>query len=344
MNIKNITKILFFTTIFAMCIFPAVPNAQAANTDVILDSIPRIPGPNDDVSLKLTSYSVDLSRSKISWYEDGELVLSGTGKTEYSFVMKDLGSRTKFNIYVQQGGLKQIEISRTFVSSEVDLLWEATQSYTPPFYKGKALPASQEEIRIVAMPNVTSVDGVKLNPNNLIYKWRKNGKYRDLNSQSGYNRKSVVFEQDLLNAKEDVSVEISSSTWDASANGRVVIERVQPEIYVYHNHPLEGIIYEKILDKNFLMENKEVSVAAEPYYFSLGEAGFDNISFNWRTDNKPVVGDELGSNMIFGFEKDSIGSSSISLEIKHLRNILQSARTSFGLKYGETESFFNTLF
>ncbi len=344
MNLKNVIIILFSTIIVIFSVFGISSSTQAASNDIILKSIPKSPGPNDNVSLQLISYSVDLDRAKISWYKNGELVLSGIGKTQHSFIMKSLGLQTKFNIYIQSGELQQIQISKTFISSTIDLLWEATQSYTPPFYKGKALPTSQEVIRIVAVPNITSVDGVKSNPNNLIYKWRKNGKYRDLNSQSGYNKKSVVFKQGLFNSKENISVEISSSNRDSYAENTVVIKRVQPEIHVYHNHPLEGIIYEKIIDKDFFMENKEVEIVAEPYYFSTYNKSTSDIIFNWRANNKQIAGSEPTSNMIFGFEKDSVGSSNISLEITHIDNILQFAKTSFKLNYGEVEDFFNTLF
>ena len=342
MNVKNITTALLFVAIFTLCVFSTPVDVNAVNTDIVVSTTPRIPGPNEKVFVNLISYGVDLDRSDISWYKDGELVLSGQGETQYSFIMKGLGLQTNFNIYIQSGGLKQTQISKTFVSSVVDLLWEATQSYTPPFYKGKALPASQERIRVIAVPNVTSVGGVKSNPNNLIYKWKKNGKYRDFNNQSGYNKKSVVFTQDLFNTEELVVVEVSSNNWDVSAEGRVGIERTQPEIQIYHDNPLEGVVYESVLSKDFLMENKEIGVVAEPYYFSTYNKDFGDIIFNWRVDNKKI---EVGeSNMVFGFEKDSVGSSNMSLDMTHVNNILQSAKTSFKLKYGETESFFNTFF
>ena len=36
------------------------------------------------------------------------------------------------------------------------LLWQANDSYVPPFYKGKALPGADTKIKIVAMPEIRS--------------------------------------------------------------------------------------------------------------------------------------------------------------------------------------------
>jgi len=36
--------------------------------------------------------------------------------------------------------------------AQLDILWESTDSYVPPFYEGKALPSIESTIKVVALP------------------------------------------------------------------------------------------------------------------------------------------------------------------------------------------------
>ncbi len=329
---------------FAFFIFGAffAPEKTQANIDdfVIMNVKPNNIKPNKETRLTLVSYNIDLNRTEISWYKDGELVLSGIGKTQFSFMNKDLGMKTVVTAYADK-----YKISKTFIPAEIDILWEAVDSYTPPFYKGKALASSESRIRVVAIPHLISLDGLKLDKNKLVYKWKKNRKYRDLNKQSGYGKDSIEFTQSLLLNNELITVEASSLDNKISFSENKLIKKTNPEIIIYQDHPLKGVEYEKALTEDIFMKNKEITLVAEPYYFSNNGFNLDNLVFNWYLNNKKINSGNSENKMTFGFEKEMEGVSKVSLNIKHIEKILQFAKSNtISLLYGKNNLFFNTIF
>lgn len=154
---------------------------------------PEIPGPFENVTINLTSYSTDLSRALINWSVDGKTSLSGYGRVDFSINSPAVGSQKTINIsIVTQTG---VSIERTVVIApqDVDLLWESLDSYVPPFYKGRSLPSREGLIKITAVPSLRNSIGSKLDESDLVYSWSQN--YNPIQKFSGYgksDRKSVV--------------------------------------------------------------------------------------------------------------------------------------------------------
>jgi len=323
MDVINSTKVL----ILVMVLFLSagmLSNAQtpSSSSSFSVEATPQTPGPYERVDLGLSSFSIDLNRSTISWFINNELVRSGIGKKTFSFTTGALGETSKVTVSVNSGALGNINQTISITPSEIDLLWETVGVYTPPFYKGKALPTSQSLIRVVAIPHLKISGGNELSSDSLIYKWKKNNKYRDFNEQSGYGKNSVVFKRDLLRQSEIVEVEVVSSNGGLSGYNSVFFEQHSPEILFYEQNPLEGVIYEKALDEEFDMKSNEVTIVAEPYFFSTNSRENTNLSFEWSLNNK-VLDSELNKGSITFRTDGGVGASKISLGVKHLVKFLQ---------------------
>src|SRR5690606_39124133 len=89
-----------------------------------------------------------------------------------------------------------------FAPSQIDLLWEATDAYTPPFYKGKALPIQQSELRVTAIPETFLIEPT--DAPNLVYYWDRNYS-RDV-AKSGFGKQSYSLTADPLNPTEKIKV------------------------------------------------------------------------------------------------------------------------------------------
>jgi len=78
--------------------------------------------------------------------------------------MGSLGEKKTVTIKVvsRRGGYLEEKI--TFQPALVDLMWEAN-TYTPPFYKGKALTSSKSSITVTAIPQLKTSDKKILDPN-----------------------------------------------------------------------------------------------------------------------------------------------------------------------------------
>ena len=81
------------------------------------------------------------------------------------------------------------------IDTRTDVLWEALDSHTPPFYKGKPLPSNESYIRAVAISG-------SFNPRTTTYTWNRGGK--TVASASGLGKSAFIFKHDILTNTEDI--------------------------------------------------------------------------------------------------------------------------------------------
>ena len=275
---------------------------------------------------------MDLDRATINWMLNGKSALSGIGKKTFSFNVGEIGTAT--NVRIDVSG-REGDVSKTVTISPgtVDLLWQATDSYTPPFYRGKALPAAGSTIRIIAMPNLIS-GGQPIKSSSLVYKWSRN--FDSMENASGYGKDTYTFKNSYLDPEEEVVVNASSASGSASAEGKIIISIISPLVFFYENHPLLGIRYEKALYGELPLSTAEFRVTAEPYFFSAFNKTLSDLSYKWRLNGGDVPGspDDLSS-LVLRQDKNESGITKISLAVKSASKIMQAAGNSFSLSFKE---------
>lgn len=206
---KKLFSQLLFISMISMFIFSFhIEKTQAQQNfqlytedDIFVETYPKIPGPNENVDLNLKSYSFNLNNYYIVWFLDGEKQSADYGNRKFSFTTRGSGEATNVTAVIEfndQVFRKELR----FVPAEVDLLWEATDAYTPPFYRGKALPLKQASLKVSAIPE-TQLIAPKDAPK-LVYYWDKN--YKRNIPASGFGKQSFSFEADPLNLSEKITV------------------------------------------------------------------------------------------------------------------------------------------
>lgn len=331
----------FFLPLFlALVFFAVLPALSLAATGIptspsviSIEVIPEVPGPFERATLVLTSYTADLDRSLIIWSINGKEAQRGIGKRNFSFVLGGVGSVSVVRADVQTSTLGTITNTLTFNPGYVDVLWEATDSYVPPFYKGKALPASQANMRLTAVPTMVSSNGNLFAPESLVYNWKQDFKYSEFYDQSGFNKRFVTFQKNMLLGGEFIQVEVSSLYGKDGARGEISIGQYSPKILLYRDNPLTGIDYAHTLSGTASLQNQETSIVAEPFYFSsIGREG--GLSFVWRLNSKTLPGDEGNkSHVVFRQEGGTSGAANLSVETRSSSRILQFAQTALSLVF-----------
>lgn len=207
--------------------------------------------------------------------------------------------------------------------SGVDILWEA-DVYTPPFYKGKGLATRQSTIRFVAIPEATF--GA---PQDLHYTWRLGT--RVLGNESGINRQTLVLEQDIISRIHTVIVEVRDSTGDSAilAAASVNVPQFQPQLVLYENNPLLGVLFGNELESSALLE-EEITVEAYPFFFSSPKDNGDLI-YTWAV-NDGSSEEQSGSRITLRRGEES-GRATVSLVVQNSQRILQSASAFFSLDF-----------
>jgi hypothetical protein len=322
---------LFITTflLFGLFFMPGLLLAESEiilqESDVEIQTTPENPEPYSNVTIKLISYATDLNKAMIEWRSGSSIVLSGYGKTNYSFQTFGPNTATIFDITITPtGSIGSISKKVTIAPSEVELFWEAVDGYTPPFYKGKSFVAKEGAIKVVAIPN-TNV--IKQGKGNISYTWKQNDKTNQ--NASGYNKDSFVFKNDTLNKNESITVMASSIDGKYNATKKIEIEMTNPKIIFYKKSPTEGILYNKALMNDDFMTEDEMTIVAEPYFLSYtgNEYGFD---YKWKINGQSVTA-PLKKNEITVRPISRGGYATISLEMENLKLLFQEVSGSLKL-------------
>jgi hypothetical protein len=287
--VKNITikflllGLLILGIIYIPSISSALSEIEIQEGEISIETIPNNPQPYQDVTINLSSYATDLNKAMLIWETASGIVLSGIGEKSYSF--KALGPNTTSIIDVSitpVGSINTINKRIIVTPSEIEMMWESVNGYTPPFYKGKSLPISGSFIRVVAIPNTNTI---KSGIGSMTYTW-KNGDNTVLEA-SGYNKNSYEFKNSMFDTKNEIKVTASSINGDYGAENTINIPLYDPRIIFYKKSPTEGIFYNNALNKESTMTEDEMTIVAEPYFLPIKTNG-EYFTYNWTINDKII--------------------------------------------------------
>lgn len=329
-NISMCLLGVYFLFLVPFFIYAQIPGIG----DVISFSVsPGSPKANQTVTVEIKSFSIDLDRaSRITWLLNGEIIAQKAGLKTVQFKTGSLGSSSKVDVVIDSVESGKIRESITIKPTEVNLLWEA-DSFVPPFYKGKALPASDTGITIVAIPEFVTSSGNKLKAENLIFMWEKDGKA--LGSLSGRGKDTLKTVGPKISRTSRIAVEVSSVEGSLDGKGVVFVSAVSPKIVFYENHNIFGIRYERAIGSETTLFNEEIKITAQPYFFSSNNRVVPSSNYEWRVDASLVEsapGDK--SSIVLRQVGEGEGIANISLSIENTDKILQFAKKSFSMLFG----------
>ncbi len=300
--------------------------ASVNESDIEVIITPESPGANEPVYIRLDSNTVDLNRYPIQWTVDGAPAGGGTGQRDIEVVAGGYG--TTMNI-VATISLQGITIRKEIFLSpqDITLLWEAVDSYVPPFYRGKKMPGKESLIRIYALPNFR-VNNNSLALNDAIYLWTRNGN-RILNI-GGYGRDSIVIEQGRLRDSEEIIADVSSVSGNIQAQKTITIPMITPRIHWYTR---DNYGYRRLtaIDNGLRVASGDVNLIAEPYFFSLTQ-GISDLDFDWKIGSESLYL-EIGApkHELVVTNPGTTGKTDFSVTIENPKTFLQTAAASIPL-------------
>lgn len=290
---------------------------------------PENPSPGQDTTITISSYASNLDSAPIAWFVNGKKISSATGQK--SFVTKAPASGSEATVRVvitlPDGAIEKVI---SIKPSVMVLLWQAANSYVPPFYHGKAMPTIGSDIKVVAMPEVRS-KGTSVNPQNMTYAWQRN--YTNDAQGSGYGRNFFLYTNDYLENSDTIGVTASTVDGQSSSTANITIGTVQPHIAFYKNDSTLGPIWEHALFDGYKIEGDE-TVLAEPYFISPKEIQSPSLTWNW------FINDSLVD--VFGYRKNlmplrvqdnTTGVSRLRLEIENNDQILETASKEISVQF-----------
>lgn len=327
MKFKSITISL---ALIVISIFSSSLYAQTSPNSISVDIIPSNPAPNENVNIYLSSYGNNLDSVNITWFVGGKKTSSGIGVKAFAIQAPSAGAETavKAVISLPDGEIQKNIIIRPNI---LVLLWQANDSYVPPFYKGKALPAVDSEIKVVAIPEIKR-NGVTVNSRDMVYYWRLN--YTNDGASSGYGKNTFTYTNDYLESSENVAVSVATTDGQYSSEANINITPSVPQISFYRNDDNLGIVWDRALKDGHKIVGDEI-IVAEPYFMSPKELWDPSIIWNWYLNNN-LTNNTLPYNqnwMPVRVQGDASGFSTLRLEIGNQDQLFGTADREINLQF-----------
>ncbi len=322
MSFRNFSLKLFL--FLGILFIISASNVYAASpSSILVDVIPTNPKPYEDVTITINSYANNLDSVGINWSVDGNTKASGIGKKSFMLKAGGVGSQNRVTITISlPEGV--IEKNITIRPSVMTLFWQATDSYVPPFYKGKAMPTLDSEIKIVAMPEIG-------NPKNMTYFWKKD--YTNDQDASGYGKNSYLYVNDYLEDYNNVSVVASTIDQKYSSEANIDVGTIDSKILFYKNDPKLGTIFEKEIVTPYRITEKEIIIAV-PYFISPKQINHPSLIWNWSiNDNSVDVLSFKPNEMPLQIQSGTSGTSRLKLTIENMDRIFQTDSKELSIEF-----------
>jgi hypothetical protein len=311
--------------------FAVAQSIPGIQDPIVVRVIPTNPRANEPVFIDIQSYSTDLDTALITWSVDGKQQASKVGLKEFSLMAGPLGSTKTVDVSIGTLGSGVLSTTVIIRPADVGLLWEA-DTYTPPFYQGKALHSYNGSFKVIALPELYASNGTKIDPKELIYTWKKNNEVQG--SASGYGRNTFIGSQtSYLREGEDISVEVSAPRENVVASNSILVVPTIPEILFYENSPLYGIMYEKTLRNNFKLTNEELSIVAEPMSFSVSTRNSPSLTYDWTINRSALSTFKNKSEITLRRTNDQAGRANIEVVSQHQTRLLQGGKGLLTISY-----------
>lgn len=335
---KKLQQFIFLGTVFIFGFFSMNHNTYAQGfelysaDDILVETIPEIPGPNELVKLRINSFSFNLNNYYIAWFRNGNQEAAGFGTRDFEFRTGNAGDISNITIVVEfENQVFRKELR--FAPSQVDLLWEATDAYVPPFYRGKGLPLKQGSVKVTAIPETLIIE--PSDAPNLLYYWDRNFQRQVPNS--GFGKQSFEFTTDILGNSDKISVTSNDRRENSFAKNTIDIpfSEYASKILFYEINDSGRLLTNRALNTNNSIGSDTIRLSFHPLNMSSVADNFVDIFVNWRlNDRSQPPQDFAKQNELFITSNGESGQVNIELGLEGITKLLQSAQANINLNLG----------
>lgn len=331
-KISNVARFFIILSLFFIPSFGVAETIlNTTNESIRLIVTPQNPKPLDKITVSIESSLVDLSDATITWQLNGRTMEEGKDMRVWNTTLGPNSTATNIKVLINSREYGIIAKEITLRLGEIDLIYEA-ETYTPPFYKGRALASAQSIVKAIAVPNLQNRGG-QIPSRDIVFTWKRNGEVDAANS--GRGKSTYRFSVGNLPSNSPI-VEVTASSLDGSivAYGSLIVPHEKPEIIFYEENALLGVELQRALGDIFIMKQPETTLVAYPYFFSAKAKDSRDLNFTWVINSEEVtpIGNSVAK--ITLRKPEGSGNSYVSLNIDHARQIFQTSNSGVNFEYG----------
>lgn len=286
--------------------------------EVTITQFPDSPREGEEVKLTLTSDKYNLNIANITWSIDGQVADSGVGRKTLVMNASTNGVAQVVIASIEQVGFDPSQAQRVVEANTNFILYEGADSYVPPFYKGRRLPAKEGTVR-TAIFSFRDGDITGLNSGNDTYTWRVNGE--DRKDLSGPNK--II--NNILTKVTDNLLTVRIVKEDPQQNKKITdmsIPMQKTEVVVYKTDE-KKLLHQVLGDTETA---KQIHLLVEPFFFSISSRSSNELSYIWKINDIETKISTPWSVVFSGKEKDSV---KINLDLLNNQKITQDNSRGF---------------
>ncbi len=335
---QSLAGSLLAVALMCSALLPAFVYAQSGlrgiENTVFISYTPTNPQSGDTVTFTAKSSSIDIAESAVSWTVNGKAVTGNAADTSVQATLGALGTETTVAAVATTPDGVVAEAQAVIVPSELDLLVDS-DSYTPPFYAGRARASAGTNVRLQAVPRFRY--GGKLVPaSELTFTWRKNGD--PLGSISGRGRTTAVIPVQHLFGSDTISVEVRTSDGRVSNTASFSVPSAEPFIALYEDHPLYGVMYHRQLRAANLIPETEMTFTAVPFFAQASGPRDPQLAYAWRVNGADVASHPTDPEKITINASNSTGRALVELNVSHASNYFLDAKGAWNITFSTGET------
>jgi hypothetical protein len=231
------------------------------NGDTFAMSVnPTNPAPYSQVTVSLSSDSLDLDNGTLSVSAGGKQIYAGSANS-FSVQLGGAGVVTTLHATLTIGGTTYNQ-TLSIQPEDVVLIPEPISS-APPLYPGKPSVPLNGNVRVVAIANLKNANGSGSNPNTYSYVWTVDGVQQI--DGSGIGKSSIIVPSPLEYRESDISVVVTDAGGNVTTSADLTLTAVDPSVRIYENDPLLGIRYDHALSGSYSISGAEATLYAAPF-------------------------------------------------------------------------------
>jgi hypothetical protein len=316
-------------SVFALTAHAQFSNFPGFGSALSITFFPTSPSPGDTLNLTVQSPLIDIPESTILWQAGGKTIAQGKGVDSASVQLGALGSETRIDVTVTTADGDAASTQATIVPTELDVLVDS-DSYTPPFYRGRARASAGTNLRLQALPRFKRA-GALLPAPELIYTWRRNDQV--LGNISGRGKSAVVIPVEHLFGTDTISVEVRSADGSLAHTASFPVSASEPVLLLYENHPLYGILYHRALTNSAFIPETEMTFAAVPFFVQAGSVHDRALSFDWQVNAASITPGRSNPDEVTINAENSSGIAFIELAITHATNYYLDVKDAWNITF-----------
>ena len=307
--------------------------------EVSITMVPNEPRASETVRLSVDSGAIDLDRSVIVWYSNKKEFARGNGLKDATILAGPLGSDTVIEVVAESNEATGRATAR-IRPVEIHILWNS-DSYVPPFFKGRALPGTSGTVSAYALVHFQTLGGTLIPEKDIIYSWYQNG--ARVAHLSGRGKSSATFQSPARFDADTIKMAAESLDARFSGSTTIVIPREDAKLVLYENHPLFGILFHRAIVGEVNTAERELKVSAFPYFVRAFSPREETLFYEWHVNDKIVIPDKSARNSISITTNNYTGPADIALSLSSDNDIFTRAEATWRILFGESFGvFFDT--